>query len=84
MIAFADPPRPGDWIKAQPHERWLDGGVYWVSILCTDDDRRGVGLMAGGSQKPLAITRDLDVSDGRDYVVTHYCPAIVHWPEPAQ
>lgn len=84
MDHLADPPKAGDWIVAEPGERWLLGGVYWVSIECRDDGRRGVGLMAGDSTKPLALTKDFDVSNGGDYVVTHYCPCLVNWPEPAK
>lgn len=84
MQHLADPPKPGDWIKAESDDRWLLGGVYWVSIRCLDDGTDGVGVMAGDSAKPIAILNGMNVNDGRDYVVTHYCPCLVNWPQPAE
>lgn len=82
MIALSD--MPVEWIKCEPNSRWLDGAVYWVSIRCVDDEARGVGIMSGSPERPVVMVKGLDVSDGRDYVVTHYCPVIVNWPRPAQ
>ena len=73
-----------NWIKATPEERWANGGVYWVTIRCTADGSRSVGILAGGAKKSVAITSGCDTSDGRDYVVTHYCPMEIQWPEPAE
>lgn len=82
MIAYIEPPR--QWIKATSEHRWATGGVFWVSIRCTQDGSKGVGLFAGGPGDSMAMTKGVDVSDGRDYVITHYCPADVRWPEPAE
>ena len=73
-----------NWIKATPEERWATGVVYWVTIRCTADGSLGVGILAGGVKRSVAITSGCDISDGRDYVVTHYCPMEVQWPEPAR
>lgn len=82
MIAAVEPPMR--WIKATAEDRWATGGIYWVSILCKQDGTRGVGLFGGGAGDNVAMTNGIDVSDGRDYVITHYCPAEVQWPEPAE
>lgn len=82
MIAAIKPPMR--WIKATPEERWAVGGVYWVTIRCIEDGSLGVGLFAGGPDDSVAMTSGIDVTDGRDYVVTHYCQAQVEWPEPAE
>jgi len=73
-----------NWIKATPDKRWANGGVYWVTIRCKEDDSLSVGIFAGGEKKSVAITSGCDTSDGRGYVVTHYCPMEVQWPEPAK
>ena len=82
MIALSKPFTR--WTKATPEERWADGRVFWVTIKCVDDGSRGVGIFAGGPQDSVALTKDVNVKDGRDYVVTHYCPVDVNWPTPAR
>jgi len=73
-----------NWIKATPDHRWADGSPFFVTIKCLQDGSRGVGVFAGNVDKSVAITREIDVNDGRDYVVTHYCPMQIQWPEPAE
>lgn len=84
MIAISASVQPSDWIKAEPYQQWLSGGAYWVTIRRGEDGATGIGLMAGTPSNPLAIVRDFDVSDGRDYVVTHFCPCLLNWPKPAE
>lgn len=71
------------WIKATPDSRMANGGMTWVTIRCEADGSLGVGILAGGPGDRVALTNGIDVNDGRDYVVTHYCPMDVQWPAPA-
>jgi hypothetical protein len=73
-----------NWIKATPDHRWADGSTFFVTIRCQQDGSRGVGVFAGDAAKSVAMTRGINVNDGRDYVVTHYCPMQIQWPEPAE
>ena len=72
-----------DWQEATPELCWATGGLHWVTIRCAQDGTQGVGIFAGGPSDSIAITKGVDVKDGRDYVVTHYCPMTVKWPNPA-
>lgn len=72
------------WTKATAEHRWADGSPFFVTIRCEQDGSRGVGIFVGDVAKSMAITKDIDVNDGRDYVITHYAPMAIRWPSPAE
>jgi hypothetical protein len=76
-------PQAVDWVKAEPDEKLPSGGPLWVTILCVQDGSRSLGIFAGNDGRGAAFVKGIDVEDGRDYVVTHYAPMTINWPEPA-
>lgn len=84
MTGAAPDDKAKAWVSVEDSSQWSDTGIYWVSIRCEQDGRMGVGLMAGPPEDRVAFTREFNVADGRDYVVTHYCPAVLDWPQPLE
>ena len=82
-LAMCSDKAPAAWISAEDERYWDDTSLFWVTIRCKQDGTTGVGLMGGPLEKRVAFTRGVNIHDGRDYVVTHYCPASLPWPPAA-
>jgi len=64
-----------NWIKATPEDRWANGGVYWVTIRCTADGSRSVGLFPAGRRRALPLR----VAATQATVVTMWSRTTARW-----